>query len=255
LNCGYYGGESYMIKWAKERGIIIAEFQHGVVSKMHPAYNYGEAILNSEEYRKYTPDYYLTYGEYWNNQIKIPGKTYVVGNPHFHESIKRYKDIEEEKGTILIVSQPNISDFFIKLALKISKIFPEHKIIYKLHPAEFKQREKYEELEIFNNINIVENEDIYKLIKKSEYIIGYNSTSLFEAYGFNKKIYVFDDEMSQIYIPESIGIRFKTVEELISLIKNQTLVENTKINIDYFFNRNWKKNYVKFLTKEIGLDI
>lgn len=41
-----------MIKWAKERGIITAEFQHGAVSKIHPAYNYGEAILNSEEYKK-----------------------------------------------------------------------------------------------------------------------------------------------------------------------------------------------------------
>jgi len=45
---------------------------------MHPAYNYGEAILNSEEYKKYIPDYYLTYGDYWNNQIKYHAKLMLL---------------------------------------------------------------------------------------------------------------------------------------------------------------------------------
>lgn len=62
LNGAYNGGESYIIKWAKEKGIITAEFQHGVISKLHSDYNYGNVILDSEEYRKYTPDYFLIWG-------------------------------------------------------------------------------------------------------------------------------------------------------------------------------------------------
>jgi len=138
LNCAYYGGESYIIRVAKERGIKTAEFQHGVVSNMHPAYNYGEGILNSEEYRKYIREYFLTYGEYWNNQIKIPGKKYVVGNPHFHESIKRYKDIEEEKNTILIVSQWTLTKEFVEIAEFLANNLKDKKIILKMHPGEIK---------------------------------------------------------------------------------------------------------------------
>jgi hypothetical protein len=65
---------------------------------------------------------------------------------------------------------------------------------------------------------------------------------------------VFDDEISQIYIPKNIGIRFKKIDELISLIKNKTSTQEEN-NIDYFFNNKWKENYINFLTKEIGLDI
>ena len=96
---------------------------------MHPAYNYGDAILNSEEYRKYTPDYFLTYGEYWNKQIKIPDNFYIVGHPHFHESIKRYKNTKEE-DTILIVSQWTLTKEFVDIARYLAREFKYKKVIF-----------------------------------------------------------------------------------------------------------------------------
>jgi len=254
LNTAHYGGESYMIKWAKEKGIITAEFQHGVVSKMHPAYNYGDAILNSEEYRKYTPDYFLTYGEYWNKQIKIPGKTYVVGNPHFHESIKRYKGIKEEKNTILIVSQWTLTKEFVEIAKYLASEFKDKKIIFKMHPKEMKNYNLIKPLEAFRNIDIQKDGDIYELLAKYESIVACYSTTVFEALAFNKRIYILDNSYSKNYIPKEIGIRFKNFTELRDLIKNKVKNEN-KQDIEYYFNSNWKENYKKFIEQEIGITV
>lgn len=254
LNCAHYGGESYIIKWAKERGIITAEFQHGVVSKMHPAYNYGDGILNSEEYRKYTPDYFLTYGEYWNKQIKIPGKTYVVGNPHFHESIKRYKDIKEEKNTILIVSQWTLTKEFVEIAKYLASEFKEKKIIFKMHPGEMKNYNLIKPLEVFRNIEVQKDGDIYELLAKYESIVACYSTTVFEALAFNKRIYILDNSYSKNYIPKEIGIRFKNFTDLRDLIKNKVKNENEQ-DIEYYFNSNWKENYKKFIEQEIGITV
>ena len=249
LNCAYYGEESYIIKWAKERRITTAEFQHGVVSRMHPAYNYGDAILNSEEYRKYTPDYFLTYGEYWSKQIKIPGKTFVVGNPHFHESIKRYKDIKEEKDTIMIVSQWTLTKEFVKIARYLASKFKNKKIIFKMHPGEMKNYNLINPLESFRNIEIQKDGDIYELLAKYESIVACYSTTVFEALAFNKKTYILDNSYSKKHVPKEIGKRFRNYTELEDLIKNKVKNENEP-DIEYYFNSNWKENYDNFL-KEI----
>lgn len=254
LNCAHYGDESYIIKWAKERGIITAEFQHGVVSKMHPAYNYGDAILNSREYRKYTPDYFLTYGKYWNKQIKIPGKTYVVGNPHFHESIRRYKNIKDEENKILIVSQWTLTKEFVEIAKYLASEFKNKKIIFKMHPGEIKNYNLIKPLEAFNNINIQKDGDIYELLAKYESIVACYSTAVFEALAFNKRIYILNNSYSKNYIPKEIGIRFKNFTELRNLIKNKVKNENGQ-DIEYYFNSNWKENYKKFIEQEIGIKI
>jgi len=254
LNCAHYGDESYIIKWAKERGIITAEFQHGVVSKMHPAYNYGAAILNSEEYRKYTPDYFLTYGEYWNKQIKIPGETYVVGNPHFHESMKKYKGIKEEENTILIVSQWTLTKEFVEIAKYLAREFKNKKIIFKMHPKEMKNYNLIKPLEAFKNIEIQRDGDIYELLAKYEIIVACYSTTVFEALAFNKRIYILDNSYSKNYVPKEIGIRFKNFTELRDLIINKVKNEN-KEDIENYFNSNWKENYKKFIEQEIGIKI
>lgn len=153
------------------------------------------------------------------------------------------------------MSQPNIASALIKIASELSQKLKNFKIIFKLHPGEWRFKDKYDmHFENYNNIFVEADTDIYKLIKKSEYIIGHTSTSLFEAYGFDKKILVYDDSLSKIYIPAEIGMRFRNVDDLLDKIRSKYSTNNHSINIDYFFNRNWKENYIKFLKEEINLN-
>jgi len=77
------------------------------------------------------------------------------------------------------------------------------------------------------------------------------STSIYESLGFNKKLFILDNEMSKKNIPEDIGVRFKESKELKDLILNPKNL-NLNYNLEYYFNPNWKENYKVFLRKEVG---
>ena len=211
--------------------------------------------MNNDEYCEYIPDYLLTWGEYWNKFVKIPGKPLVLGNPQFYDKIGQYKTIKERKNTILVVSQGTITKRFVKFAIDLSKSFSDHKIVYKLHPGEVAFEERYADLYNYDNIIVEKSGDIFEFIAKSEIIVLYYSTTVYESLGFKKKIFIFDGEMSKS-IPQEIGERFKDSKELIQLIKQSqsTNLPNT-MDVDKYFNSNWKKNFENFIEREIGLNL
>lgn len=253
INAASYGGsKSILIKTSKEQNILTGEIQHGLISTHHPSYNYGKEILRHDEYRKYFPDYLLTYGEYWNEKMKIPGETITIGAPHFYNSIKRYENIEEKKKTILIVSQGTMTSTFVEIADFLSKTMSNYKIIFKLHPGEIGFKERYKTLYKLKNVKIAIDGDIYRFIAQCENIVACYSTTIFESLGFSKKIFIIDNEMSREHIPDEIGIRFKEKQELKNLI-SAAEKQNDNYDLDYFFNSSWKENYERFLEEKIGI--
>ncbi len=248
-----YGGfKSVLLKIAKENGIIVGEFQHGALYSDHIAYNYGNEVLKSEQYKKYLPDYILTYGDFWNDKIKIPSKKITIGNPHFYKSIKKYKKIKEQKDSILIISQGGITDKFVKIAKYLSVELPNYVILFKLHPGEVPFEARYKELYKYANIEIAKSGDIYEYLSIYENIVVGNSTVVYEALGFNKKLFILEDNMTKNFIPEDIGLRFKENEELKDLILNTEKL-NLNQNLEYYHSSNWAENYRKFLKREVGI--
>src|SRR5207342_2453626 len=73
---------------ARRLGVTVAEFQHGMVSKGHDAYNVAPTLAASEAYRRTQPTAFLAYGSWWNDQFNAPvdGKV-VIGNPHRTETL------------------------------------------------------------------------------------------------------------------------------------------------------------------------
>ena len=248
-----YGAfKSVLLKTAKENGILIGEFQHGSISGGHMAYNYGDSIFKSKNYKNYIPDYVLTFGDYWNDKIKMPSKKITIGNPHFYESIKKYKDIKEQKNSILIISQGTITDKFVKIAEYLSEKLQNYNILFKLHPGEVPFEDRYKELYKYANIEIAKSGDIYEYFAQFENIVACYSTTIFESLGFNKKLFILDNDMSKKNIPEEIGVRFKENKELKDLILNTKEV-NMAHNLEYYFNSNWEENYKEFLREEVGI--
>lgn len=245
----YSGFKAILLKIAKENGILTAEFQHGTISKNHIPYNYADIIFKSKRYKKYLPDYILTFGDYWNENIKIPSQKTTIGNPHFYKSIRKYEHVKERAGTVLIISQGTITNEFVQIAKYLSEKYPNYKIIFKLHPGEVPFENRYKELYNYINIEIVKSGDIYEYIARSEYIIGCYSTAIFETLGFNKKLFILDNEMSQNEIPEGIGVRFKSIQEL-DLNKMEF---DTTCNPEYYFDHNWKENFKNFINKELEI--
>jgi len=218
----YLGSMSILTKILHSAGFKVIEVQHGFVSEEHYAYNYPQSCIENKNHqcREYLPDYLLMFGDYW-------GKT------------------------ILIVSQGTVTERMVNIAKKLSRTFSDYKIIFKLHPGEIPFKERYSLLENLPNIEIIGNYNIYELIAKNNIIIGYNSTTLFEALKLpEKRIFIVKNNE----IPDEIGYKFSNIEELIEAIKDNSK-GYSKANPEYFWASNWEERFKKFMKDELNYKI
>jgi hypothetical protein len=245
IHCAsYLSTHGEIIKSLKENGITTVELQHGYVGKEHPAYNYPKGNAQSIA-KKYLPDYYLTFGEYWNEQIQTPSKTVTVGNPSFNKSRDYYEmNCIVDPNSILIISQGTVTPKMVKIAKYLSGAFPEKTIIFKLHPGEVPLKERYEELEQYENIKIKTYDNIYELIASTKIIVGFYSTTLIEAMAYsNKRIFIIQNDL----IPDSIGYKFSTCEELRDTILNPD-IGYPSADLSYFWEPDWRSKISEFLS-------
>eukprot|EP01041_Mallomonas_annulata_P033607 gene33607-56255_t len=84
-----YGGadNASAVIAARDLGMATAEYQHGAITFGHDAYNFAPAILESAAYRRTLPDYLLTYGQWWGEQVNAPVRKIAIGNPHRTETL------------------------------------------------------------------------------------------------------------------------------------------------------------------------
>lgn len=250
-----YGSfNAYIIKLAKERGIITAEFQHGMISKKHIAYNYSDLLCNSELYSLYTPSYLLTMGEYWNNNCKVPSKKVIMGMPHLFTNIEKYKnrniseiDKKNKKKKIILFICGNYHNEYINYLKKLCENKnPNITYVVKVHPAYINNKSYENELGDYNNIKIVYFGDIHELIRDADLIVGDISTAVYESIAYDKKIIILENEDSLLYTPKEIGIWVKNYEQLKRIIDGDDYINNDRLEI---WNSNWEKNYVDFINK------
>ncbi len=256
-----YGIHVHKLIVAKDLSIPVVEFQHGMIALTEPAYNYSLSIIKSNDYSRFFPDYFLTFGEFWNTQIRISSKTRVIGCPHLTEKIKKINEmplLDTSKRKILIVSQWTHTSIFVKIAQELAQKLSgdEYEIIFRPHPNETGSKNLYEHLKNLKNITIDESSDILDLLHKSQIVVSCFSTVIFESLAFGKIPLIFDDVWSNIYIPKNIGIRFKNIQELIEIIKNSSELKlRNDFDISYYWESNWRKNYVDFIENELRIDV
>lgn len=250
----YLGGRAILTKILHSAGFKVIEVQHGFVSEEHHAYNYPQFCIKNKHHqcREYLPDYLLMFGKYWEDRVHTPSKKIVVGYPYFNEiSNKLIREIIPENKTMLIVSQGTVTKSMVSIARKLSQAFRDHKIIFKLHPGEIPFKERYISLKSCSNIEIIGNYNIYELIAKANIIIGYNSTTLFEALKFpEKRIFIIDNDD----VPDEIGHKFTNVEELIETIKDNSK-GYSKAKPEYFWASNWEERFREFMKNELNFKI
>jgi len=195
----------YIIAAAKDQKIIINELQHGLISDCDIINNFPYIKPNSLEY--FPTRFFM-----WNNidmcYASLPlSKDNIIPfrNKHIDKWLQKTTNINKEKNTILVISQPfeslNILEY---IENNISQL-KEYKFIYKIHPAENKDiiKQMIEKMIIkYTNIYIIEDEEpIYSLLKKAEYVLGVYSSALFEAPLFKCKIILLNLEGVEMSLP------------------------------------------------------
>jgi len=255
-----YGTRSYILKWAKDRNIITIEHQHGEVDSNNPAYNYSEFINNSDKYKQYLPEYFLSYGKYWNEQVNFPVKKVVIGNPSYSENIKMLNIYKKNKTTkkkkILIISQGSVSDIMVKITQDLSNMLDlsSFDILFRPHPAEITMfKKKYHNIFIKNSFKIDESSNIYMSILNADYIVGAYSTALYIAVGLSKSVFAVKHPLTNLHMNADIIRIFSNTRELAYLIENNNQKENNIINTNYIWEPNWECNYKNFINGLLGL--
>lgn len=248
----YLGGKAILTKILHLAGFKVIEVQHGFVSKEHYAYNYPLSFIedNQHQCREYFPDYLLMFGDYWAKNIRTPSKKIVVGYPYLNELSERLiKNISPGGKIILVVSQGTVTKNMVNIAKKLSRAFSDYRIIFKLHPGEIPFKERYNSLKSYSNIEIIGNYNIYELIARANIIIGYNSTTLFEALKFpEKRIFI----QKNNDVPNEIGYKFFNVDGLIKAIKDNSK-GYPKAKPEYFWASNWEERFTNFARNHLSL--
>lgn len=187
---------------AKKRGIPVIVLQHGEISTTEPTYNTQKAIRVSAY-----PDYFFVFSELEKNRGKflIPSSRVIpVGYPELDEYIKnaKHKESKREKKEILIIScvDEKLLKFTNELANRIDGT--RYRIIYKLHPVEYGNwKGAYGQYLLHPNIEVAgeKNKVIYDYFMNAEWVIGMQSTCLYEATTFNVKIAIIDSSFKEDY--------------------------------------------------------
>jgi len=98
------------------------------------------------------PDYVLTYGKYWCQNINVPAKKIIpIGNNSVFNNKMRMSD-----NSILFVSSIIHGEALSKLAIDLAEKLKNEKIVFKLHPNEYHNSSFYQRLfSKYTNIEVV----------------------------------------------------------------------------------------------------
>lgn len=240
-----------LTKVAHELNIPVIEMQHGYLSDSHLAYNY------QKEHMEYFPDKILMFGDYWKNVVLYENKDRIAvcGFPKLEEDVIQYQTSEAD-NTILVISQGpfagSLRKFVVELQAYLIEAHLDHKyrIIYKLHPSEYKSwRKVYPEfMDLEIEVMDSKKTDLHYLMSKAVLQIGINSTALFEGFAFGLQTAILDidglsSDMKNI-CQRGYAVLIRNADEAVTLLNQCT--ENFQCG--YF----WKTNGLANIKNEIG---
>ncbi|MFC4386544.1 hypothetical protein ACFOZ1_01845 [Gracilibacillus marinus] len=223
---------------AKKLGIKVIEFQHGVMGPFHVGYHFP---YNNDV--PYFPDEILMFGKFWEDITRLPKNTQknYIGYSYLKEHIDSYSKmkVNKEQNQVTIISQGTIGKKLSDMMFLVAKELPKYRFVYKLHPGEFgrwkKEYNMLVEMEKLPNVTVIENETpLYDLFAQSTFVIGVNSTAIFEAIAFKVKPIIVTlpsyEMMKVLHDKHHVPLVNTAAETIDYLLKNQKTDNHIQIN-------------------------
>lgn len=247
--CFLHGYRIPMILACKKRGIVTADIQYASFNKYFTtSYYYGNGIINDNRCKRVFPDYVLTKGEYWNGQISVPSKKFVIGDAFFLPDKKK-----DEKCILFCVgAQYEKCEFLLDDLLKKMNSH-EFTVFLRVHPGmesntipHFKRFEKYSSFKWGNDHALS-----YYLNTCASCIIEHPSTTEYEALALGLSVYAFDVNNNRLEDMLNNN-EIKTIHNADEFLEywRDTEKDECKIHNEYI-DFNWKENLSAFL-KSVG---
>lgn len=239
-----YGGRAALVALMKERGILVAEPQHGWIGPTHGAYNFG-AAMREPELRATLPDELLTFGEYWSDGIRHPASSVAIGKPHLESMALHARDRVDRPREVLLVSSVTDPEATTEFTLALRGGFPDNWVIrFRPHPSERATlRSRYPRLLTEPGITLDENSDVYESLGTARGVIGVASTVLFEALAMGCRVFVRESPFTDYYVGDLFGNTFDGTRDVERIVR--TMVEDLDHQDESAYDSIWKPGAVE----------
>lgn len=243
-----YGGSALFNRVAREEGLVVAEYQHGVVSAGHDAYNVAPTLAASPAYRAGLPDYLLTYGTWWGRDASVPVKRVAVGNPHRSEVIAGLQPPASHAGRVVVLGDGIDTKRYLALAGELAAHLPAGmELLFRPHPMERRALAPVGALALPAGVALDGNSDILETLRTAEVVVCEISTGLFDAIGLTPRIFVWETPKAQFQLPEHPFGRFADARDLVRQLPEPDAGRMTTADVNEIWAPNWRDNYRAFL--------
>jgi hypothetical protein len=249
VDCACYGSTSLpIIITAKKMKIPVGEYQHGLISFGHPAYNY--SVHLDASYLKYMPEFFLCYGKYWKDNSRIPINVIEIGNPFLSETLSKSNLSIQKKKVILYISSALTPELYVREVLWLHENSQKigYSILFRIHPSEIERLKGVYKPILDVGIEIDKN-PLYETLSVAEYLIGDISTVLFEAIPFNCIVFI----RESLYVTSNMDVTkfnvFTDLQDILDNIKQGTYQHPI---LEDLWADSWRTRYRNFIEQYIG---
>ena len=256
---GCYGPSSIAIQVARELGILTAEYQHGSVSAGNEAYNLAPTLASSQEYVRTLPDYFLGYGQWWNDQISVPIGKVVIGNPHRAVQTAALTAPALDAGNAVLILGDGIETdrylgFASDLAVELKhRGRTELQVKFRPHPLERSQVEQRFATNPVLGVKLDIEADIYRSLNGTHAVMSEVSTGLFEAIGLAQHVFLWDTPKARFCYPSYPFSAVTSPAELAAALASDP-ARGSHIEAPEIWATDWYGRYMNFV-RSVGVSV
>lgn len=212
-----YHGES--VGLFKDAGAYVAEPQHGWIGPSHAAYNYGRLFLEPA-LRRALPDELLTFGGFWSDSIRHPGRVTAIGKPHLERQAASAP--ASRRPQVLVVSSRTHPEQTDALVVELRGLLDDTwSVVFRPHPGERTETvRRYPRLSVEPGVTIDVEPDVYESLKRTTVVVGEASTVLFEARAFGCQVIPRDSPFAAGVIGDAFGERAQDARQIAERIRS-----------------------------------
>lgn len=248
LEGGHSGFDVEFLTAARECGIVTVEYQHGAINPFCPYHNFHPALLQAG-YDRHLPDYFLSYGDFWNALLMTSARVVTIGHPHIEAVRRRMPRVARRPDSVYFLSSANSPQKYMAQLRDLAQA--GFTPVFRPHPAErplLKQR--YGTFFEHMNIAVDVSDDLYAQFGAHELVVGDGrSTSFFEACAFAPgRVFILKASGEDEPLPNHAFLQ--TVAGAADLRRRAGQGSETSLSaIDQVFAPNWRERFVDFLSQ------
>lgn len=245
---GCYGHSSVFNTVAREMGVLVAEYQHGAIHAGHDAYHFAPALSASPAYQRALPQYLLTYGEWWSQEVSAPVQTVAIGNPHRSERLLQRTAVRRRGiHTMLVLGDGVNTERFIAFAESVSQRLGERwEVWFRPHPLE-----RSAALDLCSRgksgTRLDVERDLYRTFFAVDMVVSEASSALFEAIGVVERIAIWSGDQASFCYPTHPFDSFVDAEDLVNQMEDEGFGSVDVSDVGRMWAPDWRLRYSTFL--------